>query len=103
MSAVSKIVARVPTDKAARYMTQLAKHWSHRFDVTFDATTAAIPLPLGPVTMVAEPDALVITLNPDPEAPNFDEGVARMKEVVENHLNRFAFREGELVYDWRTA
>ena len=98
MSGVAKIVARVPTDKAARYMTQLAKHWSHRFEVTFDATTAAIPLPLGPVTMVAEPDALVITLNPDPEAD-----VARMKEVVESHLNRFAFREGELVYDWRAA
>lgn len=35
--------ARLSTDKAARYMTQLAKHWSHKFAVTFDATTAHTP------------------------------------------------------------
>jgi hypothetical protein len=89
------IVARVPTDKAARYMTQLAKHWSHRFDVALTPTTADIPLPFGPVHMDAEPEALVIALRPNPDAD-----IAKMKEVVESHLNRFAFREGELVYPW---
>jgi hypothetical protein len=92
---VSVVTARVPTDKAVRYMTQLAKHWSHKFDVALTATTADIPLPFGPVRLAAEPDALLITLEPDPDAD-----LARMKEVVENHLNRFAFREGELVYAW---
>ena len=48
--------ARLHTDKAARYMTQLAKHWSHRFEVAFDATSARIPLPLGTCLMRAEPD-----------------------------------------------
>jgi hypothetical protein len=92
---MAQVVARVPTDKAARYMTQLAKHWGHKFEVELAATTAVIALPFGPVRLVAEPDALVITLEPAPGAD-----LARAKEVVERHLNRFAFREGELVYRW---
>jgi hypothetical protein len=92
---VAAVTARVPTDKAARYMTQLAKHWSHKFDVALGETTADIPLPFGLVRLAAEQDALLITLEPNPDAD-----LARMKQVVENHLNRFAFREGELVYNW---
>lgn len=92
---MAAVTTRVATDKAARYMTQLAKHWSHKFDVALTERTADIPLPFGPVRLAAEKDALLITLEPNPEAD-----VARMKEVVENHLNRFAFREGELVYPW---
>ena len=32
--------ARVATEKAARYMIQLAKHWSHKFEVRYDDTSA---------------------------------------------------------------
>lgn len=87
---------RASTDKAARYMTQLAKHWSHRFDVRYDERTAHIPLPAGPCDLRAEPDALVISLVADDE-----EGLARMETVVADHLARFAFREPELKIEWR--
>lgn len=89
------ITVRVPTDKSARYMTQLAKHWSHKFEVQLTETTATVPLPFGLLTMQAEPDAIVGRFEPTPEAD-----LKRLKEVFENHLNRFAFREGELVYEW---
>ena len=45
--------ATVPTASASRYLQQLAKHWSHRFKVSFDATQASIPLPLGLVELTA--------------------------------------------------
>lgn len=90
--------ARVATERAARYMTQLAKHWSHKFEVTYDETSALFPLPLGTCHMVAHPDGLDITL----EAADL-EGLTRLEDVVAKHLDRFAFREGELKYGWTRA
>jgi hypothetical protein len=83
------------TDKAARYMTQLAKHWSHKFEVEFDAQHARIVLPLGTCRMTAGPDALDLVL----DAPDADT-LPRFEQVVADHLNRFAFREPELAVTW---
>ncbi len=90
--------ARVATEKASRYMIQLAKHWSHKFEVRYDETSAFFPLPLGGCRMVAHPDGLDITV----EAVDHD-GLARLEDVVAKHLDRFAFREGELKYSWTRA
>ena len=90
--------ARLNTDKAARYMTQLAKHWSHKFVVTFDATTARIPLPMGDCRMVADETGLDITVD------TVDlESLSRMEDVVADHLLRFAFREGIEKLAWTRA
>jgi hypothetical protein len=90
--------ARVATDKAARYMTQLAKHWSHKFEVRYDATSAMFPLPLGTCRMTAHPDGLDITIEAGDHAD-----LSRLEDVVARHLDRFAFREGELKYGWTRA
>lgn len=88
--------ANVPTDKASRYLQQLCKHWSHKFEVTFDAESGHVPLPIGDARMKAGADALTVTLT-TPEGGD----MAKLQDVVASHLNRFAFREGELVYDWQ--
>ena len=90
--------ARLNTDKAARYMTQLAKHWSHRFEVTYDDVSALIPLPLGTCSMLVEPEGLDVTL----EAADL-EGLARLEDVVAEHLLRFAFRENVGKLAWTRA
>lgn len=90
--------ARLPTDKAARYMTQLAKHWSHKFVVSLDETTATIPLPLGDCRMAADGAGLDITV----EATSHD-GLARLEDVVAEHLLRFAFRENVAKLAWTRA
>ena len=51
---------------------------------------------MGPIRMAAQPEALVVTLE-----PNADADVDRVKQVVADHLNRFAFREAPLSFDWR--
>ena len=75
------------TAGARRYLTQLCKHWSRRFEVRFDDTTGEIALPSGPCRLKAEPDRLEIALEAD--AAELD----RVEQVVADHLRRFAFRE----------
>ena len=90
--------ARLNTDKAVRYMTQLAKHWSHKFEVSYDDISALIPLPLGTCSMLADPEGLDITI----EAVDL-EGLARLEDVVADHLLRFAFREPFARLAWTRA
>ncbi|RDI57312.1 DUF2218 domain-containing protein [Microvirga subterranea] len=90
--------AGVPTQHASRYLQQLSKHWSHKFDVTYDETASTIPFDENrKAELSAEPDRLTIRLSvPDEETR------IRMQKVIEDHLNRFAFRE-TLEYRWREA
>ena len=83
------------TANASRYLQQLAKHWAHNNEVTFDKTSADIALRGNRVEMRAEPDALVATLTTGP-----DGDAARLRQVFEDHINRFAFREAPLPFEW---
>lgn len=87
--------ARAETAHARRYMIQLAKHWSHRWEVAFDDTAARIALPAGTARMTAGPDALEVELETD-EAANIE----RFEQVFAEHLMRFAFREPDLKLAW---
>lgn len=90
-------VARVPTASASRYLQQLAKHWSHKMTVTFDAEEGTIEFPnASRLEMRASADTLDLKLDV-PEG----EDSARMRSVVADHLDRFAFREAPLTFDWR--
>ena len=93
---MTTLTANVPTESASRYLQQLCKHWSHKFEVSFDPQQGTIALPFGKTDLHAGADALIVTIHlndgADPERP---------KKVVEDHLNRFAFREGELQFDWK--
>ncbi len=92
-----EVFASVATASASRYLQQLAKHWSHKFDVTFDAHHAEIPLPFGRCLLDAAPDQLRVHL-----IGVTDADMARFEQVVADHLARFAFRE-TLVFDWKAA
>ena len=94
---MSKSVARVPTLSASRYLQQLAKHWSHKMEVVFTPEERTITFPNGStLEMRASSETLDVILTV-PE----DGDVARMREVVSSHLDRFAFREAPLTFDWR--
>jgi len=94
---MSVSVARVPTLSASRYLQQLAKHWSHKMEVSFTAEEGSIAFPNGAhLAMRADSETfdLVLTVPEDGDS-------LRMREVVASHIDRFAFREGPLTYDWR--
>ena len=87
--------AHAKTAHAKRYMTQLAKHWSHRWEVEFDDTAARIVLPGGTARMSAGPEALDVDLETEDAA-----NVERFEQVFVEHLQRFAFREPDLKLEW---
>ncbi|MBB4001209.1 DUF2218 domain-containing protein [Aurantimonas endophytica] len=86
--------AIVPTAHASRYLQQLCKHWSHKFQTEFTADAGRIALPLGEARLAAEADALTIDLKAKDDAD-----LAVFKDVVAQHVERFAFQEN-LVFEW---
>lgn len=92
MTRVSK--AEVLTERAASYMKQLCRHWGHKFPVEFDDQRGTIALPKTACLLEASPTTLTVTLNLEESADQ-----NRMEKVVEEHLQRFGFRE-ELVFHW---
>lgn len=95
---MSVSVANVPTGSASRYLQQLCKHWSHRLTVAFDAEQGSVDFPGGArLELRADAEMLYLLLR----TPDAEE--TRMRGVVEEHLNRFAFREGPLVFDWKAG
>ncbi len=93
----AKATAAVPTANGSRYLQQLCKHWSHKFETEFDAQAGRINLGETALHLTAAPDALTLTLTTG-EAAALD----RMETVIADHLKRFAFRE-DLTVEWVRA
>src|SRR4051812_49307303 len=100
--------ARVPTANGGRYLQQLCKHWSHNLKVEFTPEAGTVVFPKdargadwpgdATLTLKAEQDVLECRLEASAEAQR-----EALKGVVANHLDRFAFREAPLKFDWRDA
>ena len=88
----------VPTANGEKYVRQLCKHWSHKLDVELDGGNGTVRFPDGEVHMQSLPDGIDVSISSKAE-----DTVERLKGVLERHLDRFAFREGPLAYDWSAA
>lgn len=97
--------ALVPTENASRYMQQLCKHWSHNLEVEFTSERGRVVFPHNARGADHPGDAVVnfnalrngIAIRLDASSTDQLEG---LKGAVERHLDRFAFREAPLTYDW---
>ena len=87
--------ASVPTASGAKYVQQLCKHWSHRLEVDLSDEKGVVKFPAAVVTLEPQAHALDVTI----EGQESGE-VERLKGVVASHLDRFAFREAPLRFDW---
>lgn len=106
MSASS--TAAVPTGHASKYLQQLCKHWEYNLSVEFDQTHGTIVFPKdargsnwigdGLVTLDARTDALECRIDAS-EAGQLE----GLKSALARHLDRFAFREAPLAFDWNDA
>lgn len=85
----------VATDKASQYLTQLCKHWSHRFTATHTPKKGAVEMPFGKLELEANDRELGIKV-----ALAEAGGGDTAKKVIAEHLNRFAFREAPLTFVW---
>ena len=100
--------ARVPTAHASKYLQQLCKHWQHNLMVEFTANQGTVTFPKdargadwpgdGLVTFDAGPDTLSVRIDASVEAQ-----LEGLEGAVARHLDRFAFREAPLPFDWQRA
>ena len=105
MSAFSAAAA-VPTVHGSRYLQQLCKHWAHNLQVEFTPEHGTVVFPKnargadwpgdGLATLDAREAALDVRLD-----ASSAEQLDALKGVVASHLDRFAFREAPLTFDWR--
>ena len=101
-------IATVPTAHASKYLQQLCKHWQHNLAVAFTPEHGTVAFPKDArgatwagdalVTFDAGADALAVRIDASSE-----EHVEAMQGVVARHLDRFAFREAPLRFDWAAA
>lgn len=101
-------MAVVPTAHASRYLQQTCKHWEHNLEVRFTAEHGEIVFPRdargaahpgdATVTLDAATSALTVRI----EATSHEQLTA-LQGAVERHVDRFAFREASLAWDWKSA
>ena len=87
--------ASVATAHGSRYLQQLCKHWAHKLDVVFTPEEGTVRFAEATAVMRAGPDALSVSIAAEDPAV-----LERMKGVVATHLDRFAFKEAPLSFDW---
>jgi uncharacterized protein len=100
--------ALVPTQSGSRYLQQLCKHWAHNLTVEFTPAEGTIVFPRDArgadfpgdalVTLKTQPDALGVRIDATSPAQR-----DALKGAVARHMDRFAFREAPLPFDWRDS
>ena len=105
MSAVTA-TASVPTTQGSKYLQQLCKHWQHNLAVAFTPEHGTVVFPKDARGADWPGDALVtFDAGADALAVRIDASAAgqleALKGAVARHLDRFAFREAPLKFEWR--
>lgn len=100
--------AKVATSHASKYLQQLCKHWQHNLAVEFTPEHGTVIFPRDArgaawtddalVTFDAAPDTFSVRID-----ASGDEHAEAIKGVVARHLDRFAFREAPLRFDWQAV
>jgi hypothetical protein len=98
--------ALVPTDHASKYLQQLCKHWEHNLQVEFTPENGTVIFPRDARGADYPGDAVVtfdvaeggLSVRIDASS---DEQLEGLKGAVARHLDRFAFREAPLSFDWK--
>lgn len=90
-------IARIETDRASNYLQQLCKHFAHKRPVTFTPEQGEIRFSIGTCRLEAKDSVLTLKA----EAAD-DASLAQLREVVDRHLLRFAFRDPPAIA-WQAA
>ena len=105
-SIVATSTAKVPTTSASRYLQQVCKHWAHNLQVEFTPEHGTIVFPHDvrganhPGDALVTFDARADTLDVKIDASSAEQ-LEGLKGAVARHVDRFAFREAPLPFEWR--
>lgn len=92
---MNTIATKVATPNGGKYVRQLCNHWSHKLEVEQNGDAGKVTFPSGVATMAADEEGIVIRITGENR-----EEVEQLTDVVARHIDRFAFREAPLNYDW---
>ena len=86
--------ATIKTAKAERYLAQLCKHFCRKVPAAFEGSVGWVDLPMGRADLEASNQVLTVKL----EGEDSDK-LTQLEEIMQCHLERFAFRE-DLTVVW---
>lgn len=86
---------QITTADPSRLIRRLCKHWSHKFDVTYDDQQGSIPLGSGHCQLTAGDGSLTAGVRAEDEAQ-----LEKLEHVVADHLQRMAAEE-TFTFDWK--
>lgn len=93
-------ITTVPTENGWKYLQQLCKHWAHKLDVELDEQNHKATVKFDEAVASMQCDAATLTVSIETD----DAGkLETYQGVVASHLDRFAFREAPLPFDWKAA
>lgn len=84
--------------KPERYIQQLVSHWGHKYATAYDEGDGMGTFPFSDTenaVMTARPEGIAVILT-TPDADRSE----HIRGVIERHIDRFAFREAPLTYEW---
>ncbi len=87
--------ATVETDKADRYMRALCNHFGRKVTAGYEGNHGTVQFGFGNCEFDAQDHALNILVQVED-----DENLARIKDVVGGHLERFAASAEALTVEW---
>ena len=86
-------------EKPERYIKQLVSHWGHKYATSYDEGDGMGLFPFSDTesaVKTAREGGIGITLTTGSAERN-----EHMRGVIERHIDRFAFREAPLSYEWK--
>lgn len=93
-----KSKARYETSHGSKYLQQLCKHFAHKIEATYTETEGQLAFEMGSARLRADDGGLEIVVTGADE-----EAIARLHNVIDRHLERFAFRESFTRMPWQAA
>lgn len=92
-----RVTGRFSTVHGVKYLTQLCKHFGHKVpaEADPDGSRGRVSFAMGEAGMQADAAALHVTLDGADQA-----AIDELRQVIDSHLQRFAFREDFTGMDW---
>ncbi|MCZ4351710.1 DUF2218 domain-containing protein [Roseovarius aestuarii] len=85
------------TENGSKYMQQLCKHFGHKIAVEYDTEKGWAAFEMGTAYMTADAEGLTVTCEVKDLA-----AVPAVHNVIDRHLETFAFREEVKTMEWIT-
>jgi len=83
------------TENGSKYLQQLCKHFGHKVETSFDPHKGWVAFEMGTAYLSATDGGLTVTATVEDA-----KAVRVVHDVIDRHLEKFAFREPEKTMVW---